>query len=727
MHGYFLGNLQSAKHSVACDVPRYQVDLDAPPEVRWTRILRDYAAKIPEAAQALEIAMEGLEIPTQATDFFLASGEASAMCAEEVMGVATELSMAPADVVAMQVAYEVMGACTAVVAPSKEGPPIMHRTLDWDIPQIKALTIEVDFQRGGRSVFIGTTWAGYLGIATGMRPGAFAVAVNRRPGLPRNTPKQVAWPVGLLLRKVLEDEDNFAAAVAAISSSPVIAPCFVTLCGSQPGEGVVISRLEDKTDAFLRLDPFKKPNFALMGTKIAPGNCLVATNSDAMSVFSQSPDTPVSEDMHREVLINACLATVKSGTFSLDDLWNVCTTDAVVGPNTVYQTSMCPVVAEYTTRVAVTPEMVGQANDKYREPREEVRLWQEARLAVQDEQLDRTTKMFEVAELEERHYLEQAANKARRQERREMPLERMVESRDSYYQSRLSQNSRVGGGDQPMSMSSLYGAPADYAGAPTAPKEAGTAADIGRGNTWKRLKEGRVPSGGLVGAGQEPRWPASQLSVKDADAAGRLTQMNLAQLQGTKTYRFGGKVDPGSIGNDQHRLNKSWRSAPTHGPGASFSFCQGGLSGRAASPTRARSAAPERPRVLQESSDTGREFEKSVLALAYHGRVMIFKGGEGGASVSPSEIRSGYRIADSDFVDYGGMVASRQAEAMFGVQSAAVASMRPHSGFAGGDRHHALPGSSQVLPYQQYPDQAYQRHLEGRYAPQQEYSNTRRY
>ena len=30
---YFLGNLQSAKHSVACDVPRYQVDLDAPPEV----------------------------------------------------------------------------------------------------------------------------------------------------------------------------------------------------------------------------------------------------------------------------------------------------------------------------------------------------------------------------------------------------------------------------------------------------------------------------------------------------------------------------------------------------------------------------------------------------------------------------------------------------------------------------------------------------------------------
>lgn len=731
MHGYFLGNLQSTKHTVACDVPRYKVDLDAPPEVRWTRILQDYAGQIPAAAQALQVAMEGLELPTQATDFFLASGQASAECAEEVMAVATELSMAPADVVAMQVAYEVLGACTCVVAPSKEGPPLMHRTLDWDIPNMKALTIEVDFQRGGRSVFIGTTWAGYLGVATGMRPGAFAGAVNRRPGLPRRTPKQVAWPAGLLLRKVLEDEENFAGAVAAISSAPLIAPCFVTLCGSKPGEGVIISRLEDKTDAFQRLDPFKKPNFTLMGTKVTPGNCLVATNSDAMRVFSQDPAAPVSEDMHREVLINACLATVLSGTFSLEELWNVCSTDAVVGPSTVYQTSMCPVVGEYTTRVQVSPEMVGQANDQYRGPREEVRVWQEGRLRMQDQQLDQTTKMFEVAELEERHYLVQAVSQSRPAERREMPSERMLESRDSYYHSRLSQNSRVGGGDDPMSISSLHGAPA-------APKPEEKVADIGRGNTWKCLKAGRVPSGGLIGeqSGEEPRWPASQLSVRDADAAGRMSQMNLAQLQGTKKYRFGGEVDPASIGNVQHRLNKSWRSAPTHSPGGSFSFCRGGLSGRSRSPTRSRSTAPERPRLLQESSvayDTVREFEKSVLALAYHGRVMIFKGGEDGASVTPSEIRSGYGLADSDFVDYGGMVASRQAEAMFGDQSAAVASMRPHSGFAGGERSYVGPGPSQVLPYQQYPDQAYQRHLEGQYTPQgnyasqQQYSNTRRY
>ena len=42
------------------------------------------------------------------------------------------------------------------------------------------LTIEVDFIRGGNVVSKATTWAGYIGVLTGVRPEGFSVSVNYR-------------------------------------------------------------------------------------------------------------------------------------------------------------------------------------------------------------------------------------------------------------------------------------------------------------------------------------------------------------------------------------------------------------------------------------------------------------------------------------------------------------------------------------------------------------------
>jgi len=55
------------------------------------------------------------------------------------------------------------------------------RTLDWDLLALKELTIEVEFHRGGKLLFVSTTFAGYLGVLTAASPHKFAVAVNHRP------------------------------------------------------------------------------------------------------------------------------------------------------------------------------------------------------------------------------------------------------------------------------------------------------------------------------------------------------------------------------------------------------------------------------------------------------------------------------------------------------------------------------------------------------------------
>jgi N-acylethanolamine-hydrolysing acid amidase len=45
---------------------------------------------------------------------------------------------------------------------------------------LRNLTIEVDFQSKGQTVFTATTYAGYVGVLTGMRPGAFSISLDQR-------------------------------------------------------------------------------------------------------------------------------------------------------------------------------------------------------------------------------------------------------------------------------------------------------------------------------------------------------------------------------------------------------------------------------------------------------------------------------------------------------------------------------------------------------------------
>ena len=43
--------------------------------------------------------------------------------------------------------------------------------MDWELDLLKPLTIEVDFQKAGKTAYVATTWAGYVGVFTGLRPG----------------------------------------------------------------------------------------------------------------------------------------------------------------------------------------------------------------------------------------------------------------------------------------------------------------------------------------------------------------------------------------------------------------------------------------------------------------------------------------------------------------------------------------------------------------------------
>ena len=51
---------------------------------------------------------------------------------------------------------------------------------DYSIPGLRNLTAKIVFTRGGEVQYYGTTFVGYVGLLTGMRPHAFSVSVNER-------------------------------------------------------------------------------------------------------------------------------------------------------------------------------------------------------------------------------------------------------------------------------------------------------------------------------------------------------------------------------------------------------------------------------------------------------------------------------------------------------------------------------------------------------------------
>lgn len=71
---------------------------------------------------------------------------------------------------------------------------------------LKPLTIEVEFQTNGITIFSATTWAGYVGILTGVRTNGFSISVNFRSTSKGSSWSNVKnllsydWPVGFLVR-----------------------------------------------------------------------------------------------------------------------------------------------------------------------------------------------------------------------------------------------------------------------------------------------------------------------------------------------------------------------------------------------------------------------------------------------------------------------------------------------------------------------------------------------
>lgn len=166
------------------DIPNYSIDLDLDPIDRWTNIIPNFAqpmrefndeirAQIPEAyIDVAEIIASRLEnhIPQPYHD--------------ELYSIAKAILMPLADIVLINLVYELRTYCTSLLVRTSNGTILHGRNLDFDLNTdlLRRLTFHGKFFRTSKPNFTYESihFAGSIGLLTGLRPDYFSLSINQR-------------------------------------------------------------------------------------------------------------------------------------------------------------------------------------------------------------------------------------------------------------------------------------------------------------------------------------------------------------------------------------------------------------------------------------------------------------------------------------------------------------------------------------------------------------------
>ena len=223
-------------------IKRYKISMDESPGMRWNHVINDNLDQLTKAMSELEKMIPsgwisyGVEKTLAACAYF-----DLVMYSKELYSI-SELTRIPVGkLIILQLYYELNAHCTSIVTDSKDGV-CLTRTMDWELPMLKDLTIEVEFVSRNKIMFIATTWVGCVGIFTGMKPGGYAVSLNYRrtnDSLFLNIAKTITycWPSSFLIREVLTNCETYGEAVRILSNSQLIAPCYLTIASADYDPG----------------------------------------------------------------------------------------------------------------------------------------------------------------------------------------------------------------------------------------------------------------------------------------------------------------------------------------------------------------------------------------------------------------------------------------------------------------------------------------------------------
>jgi acid ceramidase len=168
--------------------PNYILNLDLPPSERWISIIKNYKNKLKPLVDFLNKS-EQEEIGSTPASIM---GSISSMISkvftptfivEELEGIASitaEEGLTFKKLLMLNIGYSLITRCTSGIIEVEGLAPFHIRNMDWEGQELKDLTINVEYQKGGKTIFTSTQWIGNVGLLTGMRNDSWSFSLNYR-------------------------------------------------------------------------------------------------------------------------------------------------------------------------------------------------------------------------------------------------------------------------------------------------------------------------------------------------------------------------------------------------------------------------------------------------------------------------------------------------------------------------------------------------------------------
>lgn len=308
------------------ELTTYKIDLDLDPSDRWKQVMLDYKDLFIDAMNSMESIMSEFGILGGVINF--ASAIAckimnGIMYREELQSISNISGIPIHKLVLCQICYEMFAACTSVVIKGQNN--IHFRTMDWEMEFLKKITIKVQFTRNGKYLFEAITWVGYMGIVTGMS-NKHSIAVNYRRAngtLMGNMWRVINldWPIGYLIRDILENNHSTERALWLLSDCKLVSPCYVTLCPGS-GDAYIITRDHDK----------------LVNIKNLRGNkYIVQTNSDDINDVNN-----IMWSRERMNKVHEIMNNIDISHMYVEDIFDMFDKKPIINEHTIYSTVMIP-------------------------------------------------------------------------------------------------------------------------------------------------------------------------------------------------------------------------------------------------------------------------------------------------------------------------------------------------------------------------------------------------
>ena len=247
LFGFFL-----TRCVVVASIETFQIDLDAPPEERWTEVLIKYQEPYHKIANwILQQIPDDLLPEFEAASKLVESLWPNTDLRKEIEGIAKVANLPAGLVLATNLDYELHAGCTSIVAQNADGTLWHGRNLDYDIPDLQSVTINVQFVRNGQKLYEGTTYVGYIGLVTGVKHGAFSLSMDARDTGGSLWDNLFEWifkggkAVPFFYRNVFENTNEYGTALEMLQTTPMIAPSYLIIAGTESGQGAVITRNRD--------------------------------------------------------------------------------------------------------------------------------------------------------------------------------------------------------------------------------------------------------------------------------------------------------------------------------------------------------------------------------------------------------------------------------------------------------------------------------------------------